>query len=673
MIASRKGEHSLKLLQITAQQFMSFGELSMDLDGESVVITGPNSAGKSNIGRVVDVVRSVISSHGGGGPAGDRLQLYARAPRFGRRRFVASLRIELDQPWEKELISTFIRAAYVTTVGGPVGRPISTMRRDDDVLRRLDTESLWPLLSGRIRLHYDAGSRQPWKVFWASEKDGASCHIDVLNGSRIYQRFRRHENPAVVPLGEAWVQTFPDRDISMKRRDDVPRIDFSQLLNHDNEISLQAVAPNDGSPIPDSLRDLALLLGEKDVDNRTFTFTQVLNSILQRGVVLTDNRRLPLARAYELGELRAPADLQDGSKVPGELYRLKNGSLEQRERYEDIRKLFTHLVGCSFEVQAVPDPAKADGLLIDVTLPEGGLEYPIAFAGAGRQEALVLSTLVAGDPGRVLILDEPAVHIEPTLQRRLVYALQDRAQCVIITHSADLVPVGRASDLMRVVRLSPSSLGSVLRRVPSALDANRQARWLQRLGTNDARSLLFSAGAVLCEGPTEVGALSAWWEASAGPGRVPPSGANISLVDVGGDHGFGTYIEFLTVFGIPWTVIADGPALAPGSKLHKHLEAENSLPVGAPQDSRDFLAWKKYWQTVGVFSVADTFGVDGSKSGEFEAYLERLDGSLYQQVGQDIGRRSKPRIGAAFAARHLPPQEVIDLYDLIRQHLATSH
>ncbi|MFD4257053.1 ATP-dependent endonuclease [Streptomyces sp. NPDC058534] len=501
-----------------------------------------------------------------------------------------------------------------------------------------------------------------------SERGDLSCRIDVLNGSRMTKRFRLHEVP-IVPLGEAWVQTFPDRDLAYKPREEAPRIDFSQLLNHDNEISLQTTAPIDGSPFPDSLRDLALLLGKNDPDSQVFNFTQVLNVILQRGVVLTDNRRLPLARGYELGNLRVAADLQDGSQVPGELYRLKNGTLEQRSRYENIRALFTHLVGCPFEVQAIPDPVKADGLLIDVTLPEGGLEYPIAFAGAGRQEALVLSTLVAGDPGRVLILDEPAVHIEPTLQRRLVYALQDRAQCVIITHSADLVPVSRASDLLRIVRLSPGVHGSEVRRVSSALDEKRQARWLQRLGANDARSLLFSAGAVLCEGPTEVGALSAWWEENAGPGWVPPSGANISLIDVGGDHGFGTYIEFLTVFGIPWAVIADGPALAPGSKLHKHLEVEGLLPVGHPKDAQDFHAWKEYWKNVGVFSVADTFGTDGSKSGEFEAYLERLDSSLYRQVGQDIGKRSKPRIGAAFAADHSPPREVVDVYHLIRQHL----
>ncbi|MFE6813471.1 ATP-dependent endonuclease [Streptomyces sp. NPDC057677] len=647
---------------------MSFGEIDMELGGESIVITGPNSAGKSNIGRVVDVIRSAIAARSGH-PARDRLDLYSRAPRFGARRFTVSMSIELDQPWEKELVATFIRAAYVSSAEETAGRRIPRHRRDSDALRRLDPESLWPLFNGTLRVHYDAGSRQPWRALWQSTRRmEVDCSIDLSSGSRIYHRFRRSEDAGAVSFGEAWVQSFPDRDITA--RADSPPIDFTQILKHDKEISLNAVVPSDSSSIPDSVRELSILLGKSDLDNQTFDFSQVWNAILQRGVVLTDNRRLPLARSYDLRTLRDPADLQDGSKVPGELYRLKNGPLEQRERFENIRNLFTHLVGCPFEVQATPDPETPEGLLVDVTLPEGGLEYPIAFAGAGRQEALVLSTLVAGDPGRVLILDEPAVHIEPTLQRRLVYALQNRAQCIVITHSSDLVPVSRPSDLMRIVRLSPGSNGSAVRRVPHELDANQQAKWLQRLGAGDARSLLFSAGVVLCEGPTEVGALSTWWENNQHSGWVPPSGSNIALVDVGGDHGFSTYIDFLTVFGIPWTVFADGPALAPGSKLHEYLEAEGMTPKDRPEDLQDFPSWKEYWHNIGVFSVADSFGVDGSKSGEFEAFLERLDIDLYRQVGQDIGRRSKPRIGAAFAARCLPPKDVIDLYHSIRHHLA---
>ncbi|MFI2298396.1 AAA family ATPase [Actinacidiphila glaucinigra] len=656
----------MKLMSVSANQFMSFNSLQLDLNGDSVVITGPNSAGKSNIGRVVDVVRSTLGAYSGDADR-ERLELYSRAPRLGGRRFRASIEIELDQDWEKELVSTFVRSAYLSGVDENTGRGLSRRSRETDVDRRLNPESLWPLFKGQLNVRYNAGSRQPWTAEWMIPKgeERISYTIDLLNGDRLRRRiFRVSEQ--VVPLATAWVQTFPDREILP--RNDGPKIDFDKLLTHDNWISLQFVTPSDSDEIPESLRTLGRMLGKKDLSNQSFSFTQVLSAILKRGIVLTDNRRLPLSRSYDLADLRKPADLQDGSRVPGELFRLKNGPLEERQRYESIRGLFSNLAGRPFEVQAEPDPEQSGSMLIDVTIPEGGLEYPIAFSGAGRQEALVLSTLVAGAPGRVLVLDEPAVHIEPTLQRRLVHALQDRAQCIVITHSSDLVPIAKPGDLMRIVRLAPSSSGSTLRRISSELDGQQQARWLQRLGSGDARSLLFAAGAVLCEGPTEVGALSVWWEENHQAGWVPPSGTNIALVDVGGDHGFGTYIDFLRVFGIPWTVVADGPALSPGSKLHKYLDAEQILTRGQPS-SEDFDDWKNYWKSVGVFTVADSFGIDGSKSGEFEAFLERLDASLYEQVGQDIGRRSKPRIGAAFASRHPAPGEVIDLYQMVRRHM----
>jgi predicted ATPase len=35
-------------------------------------------------------------------------------------------------------------------------------------------------------------------------------------------------------------------------------------------------------------------------------------------------------------------------------------------------------------------------------------------------------------------LDEPAVNLEPTMQRRLISKLHEVGQCLVITHSADL-------------------------------------------------------------------------------------------------------------------------------------------------------------------------------------------------------------------------------------------
>ncbi|WP_232543365.1 hypothetical protein [Streptomyces tuirus] len=55
--------------------------------------------------------------------------------------------------------------------------------------------------------------------------------------------------------------------------------------------------------------------------------------------------------------------------------------------------------------------------------------------------------------------------------------------------------------------------------------------------------------------------------------------------------------------------------------------------------------------------------------GEFEALLTELDPELYEQAGKEHGR-SKPRVGAHFAAHHSnPPTPVTDLYRRIREHL----
>ncbi|MDX3804719.1 hypothetical protein, partial [Streptomyces sp. AK04-3B] len=88
-----------------------------------------------------------------------------------------------------------------------------------------------------------------------------------------------------------------------------------------------------------------------------------------------------------------------------------------------------------------------------------------------------------------------------------------------------------------------------------------------------------------------------------------------------------------------------------------------------PDDVDDFSAWTNYWETAGVFTLANGFGDDGSKSGELEAYLRRLDPHILDQAQKDT--TSKPRVGALFAARypHGTPQKVADLYKDVAAHL----
>ncbi|MFF8865998.1 TOPRIM nucleotidyl transferase/hydrolase domain-containing protein [Streptomyces sp. NPDC015139] len=662
----------MKISRISAQGFMSFSRIELELDPGTTVVTGPNAVGKSNLGRIVDVVRLAVSSHAGS-ERRNRLDVYSRAPRHGARRFRLIMGIEMDQAWEQELVAMFVRAAYASSAADLSTSTdvltISSERRDQDARRRLAPETLHLLLRGFLVVDYDEGAQPRWRASWHHPATG-DLHesvepvwiMDLRSGGPVMRA--TGEVPAsTISLAEAWRRVFPDDQIGTGATG--PKLDFMRIFAEAEEsIVLRTGLKNDSLPLLDSVRDLHMLLGwdAEDAHRRQVDFVHVLDAILQRGIVLTDNRRLPLGRSFSLETVGRQADLEDGSQIPSELYRLKNGSLPLRQRYQRIQDRFKELVSTRFDVQATPDPEHSGNLLIDVTVPEGDYEYPVAFSGAGRQEALFLSTVLVGDPGRVIVLDEPGVHIEPTLQRRLAQAADSDTQCLVITHSADLVPVAASGDLARIVRLAPSPGGSRAHRI-GRLDVKDQARWLQVLGPRDARALLFSAGAVLCEGSTEVSALGTWWENSSNP----LSSANIALIDVGGDKAFGRYIEFLRAFNIPWAVIADGPALHPRSDLYQQLKAQEFLSAVEPDCAEPvFDEWKAFWEAHGVFSVADVFGNDGSEAGEFEAYLKRLDPQLLGRVGRG---RSKPRVGAAFASQHPMPRDIADLYAMIRDRL----
>src|SRR6185503_9224664 len=115
---------------------------------------------------------------------------------------------------------------------------------------------------------------------------------------------------------------------------------------------------------------------------------------------------------------------------------------------------------------------------------------------------LVLAVLLTGPPGRLLVLDEPAANLEGVGQRRLLGALRDAGQCLLITHSADLVPIHHDGDIYNLVRLGPGDDGAVPRRL-SALTPEQESRLVKAFAFADMRALLFADMVVLTEGETE--------------------------------------------------------------------------------------------------------------------------------------------------------------------------
>ncbi|GIH66983.1 TOPRIM nucleotidyl transferase/hydrolase domain-containing protein [Microbispora siamensis] len=653
------------LTRIRAENFLSLRHLDLSLDSPLTFITGPNGVGKTNIARCLDVVTTVLNHHTGR-PDIDRLVLYESAARDEATSYSIELTLEFDQDWEKQLLTSYVQAAFIAGEA----YSFSSMRLEA-AAQNIDQATLQPLLSGSLKLNFD--SSRIGGLWWAAYEFthlNNQWHIPLIGGTSLIE-----PGPATpfLPIGGAQlsftrlmlgIDNPGPSDLERSIKELANGVDLrTALVKMPDQRASFEISPafNTSGRIPQSLKELASALQIKQIINHTVTFAQLLAVIFRRTIVLTDNRRVPLKRHYDSTELEAPLDLRSGRNLAGELFRLKNGKSADRSLYAEAKKTFTFLTGQTFGLATT---VSSTDLLIEPLAVTTTGERPIEFSGAGVQEALLLSTLLSGPPGRFLVLDEPAVNLEPTMQRRLISQLRKAGRCMVVTHSPDMVPVERKEDLAGIVRLSPGAQGPVVCRVGDVPETE-WARFVQLLEPSHVRALLFASCVILCEGSTEVGALSQWWRDTASLNLPDPEAANIPIISVDGDKRFGPYIDYLDAFGIPWAIIADGPALRDSSQLAKHL-AHRYPNFSTPLNNAGFEECRDYWRCFGVFTLAEQFGDDGHKQGEFEAYLERVDSHALAMARSESGR-SKPRCGASFAANVSRPQEVADLYLAIMQ------
>ena len=440
------------------------------------MITGPNGVGKTNVGRRLDLASTVMSRPRGSAESRS-LDLFQSAGHQGASRFRVALGLTFDQHWERQLILSYVRAAFAC--GGllddtDVGRTAAAL----DALgrARITEQSVAPLWSGTYHIQYDAGMRNRWFAAWEFSGAGRTCHL-VLVGQGSGQLKGGAADMKAPPIGTnlniAMALSTSIGQLKVDSADEVdptrPPLDLSNTLPGPGQaIATHIQALSDGSAsIPESLAELAAGLEIAEVDQQNFGFDHVVGAILHRQILLTANRRVPFIREFTYADLGAPQDLRDGSNIPAELARLKNGSFAQRGQYEKIKTSFQNLTQRQLGLRMQPEPANEvghDRLSIDPVVVDSNNELPIQFAGAGAQEALVLSTLLTSEPGRVIVLDEPAVNVEPTMQRRLSAILRSLGQCLVITHSPDLVVVDGPDDLAKIVRLAPTENGPLPKR-----------------------------------------------------------------------------------------------------------------------------------------------------------------------------------------------------------------
>ncbi len=669
----------MRITGISAENFLSFRRLSLlDIDARLTVVVGPNGTGKSNLTRVVELTGLALAlAHSGDSNFGRYLD--SRHVESGDEPIVVRLGVELDQPRERRLLRDFMQTFVASQLLSPGG--LSRTDVEKWVAGEITEAKLAPMFQGEFVA--------AWRGFPGLEEWSVGYEFAV-EGETIAWSFR---GPLSDTVGVGSISASePDSgygSVTERLRKDPQGAKSSLGLG---PFDLRVLLPDErhsrigGRPEAFQIRQtiapfaaLAAGLGVPTPQGHSILLAAVLHDVFRRSVVIVPGQR-PAPRRYfagpDTGREREPGDL---GALPLELHTLQSGTSEERARYRRIQARFRELTGREFSMQAEPSRRPVteheDEREVEPRVAEGGAEVPLEFAGAGSWEALVLAYAMTAGDSTIVVLDEPAQNLHPTLQQRVLQGLLTRdGQSLVVTHSPYLIPTRSRNDLRRVFRIERAKGETHIHRLAPAdlaVDANREQEgklWQLFLGSTDTRGLLFAAGVVLCEGATEVGALSQWL--SAMPDGNTPEERNVVFFDVGGDERFGFYVDYLNAFGIPWAIVCDSKVMNPAKtrSIHRQLGIPVARRRNGPRagtfDRRAFARQRKRLEPYGVFTLVK------EPDAEIETFLGSLNPEQWRKAGRSEGQ-NKIRRARVFASEVPCPREVAALWKKVtlRLHL----
>ena len=670
----------MRLTGIAAEEMFSFDALRLaDLPAHTVVLVGPNGSGKTNLFRLVEVVLAEVervssSSQG----AHELLVAFAAGRRYeavASRPSSIRIGIELTEPWEQELLRYFVQASVMSSLL----RNTLDHQQTERLLAwiaEINDEALAPLTNGEIVTELVDTVSGQWTLGYEFDFDGERFRW-VMEGSPSQGSIVRAADARYGIESELLGDTLgaDGKRVSSKS---FTLADLLPAPGKARHVLLEAQFVQTKEPF----RERASLAGIplESLQNRQCSLALVLRTILSRGLTVIGDLRHPVEVGYPLEHEDRLAS--DGSRVPYQLFCLKNGDAVERDRFLASQALFSRMTGLEFDVQySQRQGGRSDDSqslsLISPVVRRGRRSLPIAFAGAGVGEALLLSATLSDSSGRVAILDEPVRNLHPTLQRLLVDELRKApGQFIVATHSPYLVAVGDDVSQSTILRFDIAS------------EATRATRLVLGGGTDDvrlrkvlcesadARALIFARGVVLVEGGTELGALPEWFAKSPTASAFgSPDVLNLAIYSVDGDCNFKTYVHLLNGLGVPWAVVCDGAIFrfcAGKPQIFKQV-----LEAGAQEDELDavlesvasdlpsFDQLREVGTRHGIFTMATGWEPEVES---FEAYVENVNpGAL--DAAKPIAGSSKPRRGRYVASSSACPGEIDKLYSQLLNRL----
>jgi hypothetical protein len=559
---------------------LSFDQFGLGLSERVTFIVGPNGAGKSNLTRLLTICRRAVESGDGGAGDVDRLLasfLAARHVGSQSPGVEARVAVRLTDLAELELVTEFVRA--MVTGALTARRQVQNMAEIDAWAEEEITEDkLQPLMEGEIVTSHpgtpdgqwqcvyeftapgfdQAGHKYQWIMLgWQSgtifDADAPATTRGSDIATRITGSSSRPSGPAIsVPGGFRLLDLLPKPDLStMSCTFDLSGTPSGPQRRFAGMAGLPLVSPGGG---------------------RMVSLATVLRVIFRRALVQTsDTRLLPSGGvSWSASELTLGKGAEAG--LPELLLTLKNGNPSERVRYQRIQDLFTEFTqgrGCEVRLMQIEQQAQDGQGTTTVQVPaiwvtvnasaaseDLAPEVPIEFAGAGAWEALVLASVLGEPSASIVVLDEPAVALHPSLQRQFGgYLLTAPAQFLVISHSAELLPLADATDV-RLVRLDRDDKNAT-RAWP--VDEACRGKMARKLAAKGNERLPFAWRAILCEGQDDVEALMTLTERMG----IDLRRRNIAVTDCGSRDNIPDYVWFSAELGLKYLAVMDADSATP--------------------------------------------------------------------------------------------------------------
>ncbi len=242
----------------------------------------------------------------------------------------------------------------------------------------------------------------------------------------------------------------------------------------------------------------------------------------------------------------------NGKDLANYLFHLKNASDPKiRKRYDIIRREFGRILDPEH-----PESETFDVVLIEeeltpkVVILSNGKQYEIQRVASGLFELLNLLSVIIGHQKKVVLLDEPVLHLHPTYQKKLAHILSDIAtenQLIVITHSPYLIDSDKLEHVYRFYKRHTATLAVTIGNLINDADRRRFARNGQLIRS------LFANGVILAEGLSEYLSLPLLFSKLG----YPPEDYNIEIINCESKTGILPLIRLFEQLDIPYRVVCD--------------------------------------------------------------------------------------------------------------------